>query len=411
MNCPFFFSLPPAGHKIPITAVLRSVWGGRRVSSNSLLNPLRDFIGSRHLLYLSSGRAALWLIIKALSRINPGRSEVIIPAYTCPAVASAVLKAGLRPVLCDNNLTDFGFSHDDLVKKINENTLAVILVHLFGYPADILEVKKICRERNVFLVEDAAQAFGNSSLEAPNNKLGLLGDAGFFSFGRGKPISIIHGGIMVTKSEEILAEATKIYADLNHQGGFSNLKYGVLVSSYSALSNPYMYWIPQKIPFLHLGETIFEPDFMVSQGSNLAGYLIGRMIVGFDEEKGIRAINSEWYARNFQGISSIEQLPLAKFPYLRYPLLISEREVRDRVLNELSAQGTGAALFYPCPLNELPGLRGVLNDREVYPNAKKFSESLITLPVHSGVTLSIRNKIKSIIKKQLVTSNKLQVTS
>lgn len=395
-----FFSLPPAGTKIPINAIIRAIKESRPENNRTLLDPIKEYLGTRNLLFLSSGRAALWLILKTLAKLNPDKAEVVVPAYTCPAVASAVLKAGLKPVLCDINLNDFGFSKEELEGKVGKKTLAVVLVHLFGYPANIHVVQEICRKSGVFLVEDAAQAFGNNLSDSEDLKLGLLGDAGFYSFGRGKPLSLMHGGLLVTKSEEVLAEAQAIYLDLNHQGAFPTVRYGITLASYSLLSSPHAYWIPQRLPFLHLGETIFEPEFLRSEGTQLAGVLAGKMIKSLEQEKEVRQANSEWYSANLSDTPWVEEVPSTRFPYLRYPLLVKDREMREEFLNLMMSQGTGAALFYPCPLNELPGLKEVLQDETIYPNARRLSDTLITLPVHSGLTDRIREKIITIIARR-----------
>jgi dTDP-4-amino-4,6-dideoxygalactose transaminase len=395
-----FYSIPPAGNKIPIRAILRAIKESRHENNGTLLDPIKEYLDTSNLLFLSSGRAALWLILKTLAKLSSDMTEVVVPAYTCPAVVSAVLKAGLKPVLCDINLNDFGFSREELEGKVSKKTLAVVLVHLFGYPANIHETQEICREQGAFLVEDAAQAFGNRLSDSEDSKLGLLGDAGFFSFGRGKPISLMHGGILVTNSEEILAEAKEIYRDLNHKGAFPDVLYWITLASYSMLSNPHTYWIPQRLPFLHLGETIFEPNFAKSEGIQLAGALAGKMIESIEQEKEVRRANSEWYSASLSNIPWVEAVPSARFPYLRYPLLIKDREKRDGILDVLISQGTGSALFYPCPLNELRGLKEVLQDETVYPNARKLSNTLITLPVHSGVTEPIREKIKFCISER-----------
>lgn len=399
MKLPVLYSLPPACQKIPLKTITRSIKGLAKYSSDSLLNPLRDFLGTRNIYYLTSGRAALWLLLKTLSRINPGRLEVILPAYTCPAVASAVLKAGLKPILCDNNLSDFGFAGEELQKKINKNTLAVIVVHLFGYPANIQEVKDCCRQYNAFVVEDAAQAFGNSLVDSSEEKLGLLGAAGFFSFGRGKPINVMHGGIFVTGSEEIYLEAGKVYENLDRRVGLQPLKYKIVLALSIIFSNPFLYWIPQRIPFLDLGKTIFEPDFTISHGIDCAASLISKLIESTEIEKEIREKNALWYSINVERSSVVGLAPSSQFPYIRYPLLINNRDLRDRILAELMARGTGAGPFYPSPLNELAGLGEQLNDNNIYPNARTICDSLITLPVHRGVTPMHRVKIKSIIQR------------
>lgn len=396
-----FYSLPPTGNKIPLSAIVRTMKSTWRNCGGTSIESIKSYLGAKHVLYLSSGRAALWLILEAVSRINPERREVILPAYTCPAVASAILKADLKPILCDNNLTDFGFSIKDLLQTINKNTLAVIVAHLFGYPANIQQVKECCRQHDVWVVEDAAQGFGNSLLNSRRDKLGLLGDCGFFSFGRGKPISILHGGVLTTNSDEIFQEATKVHKNFNHHLKFQDLKYGLMLSSYEIFSNPYLYWIPQRIPFLHLGETIFEPDFIVSQGNDLAAFIMLEVAKDIEEEKGIRKENSQWYSDHFCSIPLIRKLENPDFPYLRYPLIIEGRNFRDRILNRLMRRGAGAAVFYPTPLNELPGLKEVLRDTSVYPNSKNIAETLITLPVHSGVQPYHRQKVLNIIREEL----------
>ena len=103
----FFYSLPPAGNKIPLSLLFKVMIGGSRNGGLEKSTAIKKVMGNAFSLYLSSGRAALWLILKTLSEFNPKKRKVIIPAYTCPAVASAVLKAGLQPVLCDVNLDDF----------------------------------------------------------------------------------------------------------------------------------------------------------------------------------------------------------------------------------------------------------------------------------------------------------------
>jgi dTDP-4-amino-4,6-dideoxygalactose transaminase len=121
----------------------------------------------------------------------------VIPAYTCFSVPAAVLKAGLRPVLCDINPSTFDFDHALLERTLNGNTLCVVAHHLFGIPSNIERVRALSRARGIFVVEDAAQAMG---VESHGRSLGTLGDVGLFSLGRGKAITCGSGGIIVTNS-------------------------------------------------------------------------------------------------------------------------------------------------------------------------------------------------------------------
>lgn len=369
-------------------------------SANPVDN-IKRYLGCEHLLYLSSGRAAQWVALKALSRLMPDRNEVIIPAYSCPSVVSATLKAGLRPVLCDINLQDFGFLHEELEKTVNARTLAVIVVHLYGYPVRIDPIQKLCRENNTYLVEDAAQAFGNTFREHPDMKLGLAGDAGFFSFGRGKPLNIMHGGLLTTKSADIYKEADSIYTGLNGCSQFQNVKYSLSLGLYSLFSTPYLYWLPQMLPILNLGGTEFESEFTITRGLGVAASLASVMTENIEEEKNVRQENAKWYSDHLRDVCAGEGPDVCECTCLRYPLLIFDAAKRTKILDRLVSKGTGATGSYPTPLNELPGLKDVLKDNTRYENAGIMSESIITLPVHSRVTERDRENIVNIIKQVL----------
>jgi len=361
----------------------------------------KNYLGSKYLHYLSSGRAALWLALKVFARLRPGRNEVIIPAYSCPSVVSATFKAGLKPILCDVNFDDFGFLYEELEKKISAKTLAVIVVHLYGYPARIDEIQRLCRDNDAYLMEDAAQAFGNAFLDSPHIKLGLAGDAGFFSFGRGKALNMMHGGLLATKSAEVYEEATNIYEGLNGCSGYQSLNYCVSVGLYALFSNPYLYWLPQRIPFLDLGRTVFEPEFATSKGMGPAATLAGVMLDKIEKEKDVRRENSRWYSDHLRDMFSSGGWVPDEYPYLRYPLLVFDGKKRTRILDTLVSKGTGATGSYPTPLNELLDLSQCMKDDTVYKNARIMSQSIITLPVHSRVRAEDRRNIRNIISQGL----------
>ncbi len=322
-----------------------------------------------------------------------------MPAYSCPAVASAVLKAGLKPVLCDVNLADFGYRVEDLERKINDRTLAVIPVHLFGYPSRMEEIVACTARSGAWVIEDAAQAFGNPAPTQFSAPPGLQGDAGFFSFGRGKPLSVLHGGLLVIRSQELRREAISIYESLGEPGRWNHLKYALRLSAYWLFSKPRLYWAPLKVPALRLGETFFEKEFSVQRGSASAARVTAPLLDSLGDETEARRRNAAYYAEHFQSLPALEPPPRPDYPYLRYPLLARTGDLRNQILKELAARGLAGAVFYPCPLNELPGLREILQDRAFYPNARSLAERLVTLPVHSGVSDRERAMILEAIGK------------
>jgi dTDP-4-amino-4,6-dideoxygalactose transaminase len=122
------------------------------------------------------------------------------------------------------------------------------------------------------------------------------------------------------------------------------------------------------------------------------------MVESIENEKNVRCDNSRWYAHNLGDICMDERQITGDYPYLRYPLLIQDANKRNRILGMLVSKGTGATGSYPTPLNELPSLDKRLMDKATYKNAKRMSESIITLPVHSMVSAADREKIMRIMR-------------
>lgn len=376
---------------------MRCLGSNSQENCKRAIETIKRYLGTDNALYLSSGRAALWLYLKTLAATNRERREVIVPAYTCPSVVSAVLKAGLVPVLCDNRTEDLGLHPGELEKKLGRKTLAVVVVHLYGAPAKIDKIEELCQSSGACLVEDAAQAFGNLFPGTDNLKLGLKGDAGFYSFGRGKPISIMHGGLLVVNSPGMFHEVERIAAGLSSDAAHS--RYVISLGSYALFRNPRLYWLPQMVPSLNLGGTVFEPEFDMKKGLGQAAVLLAEMISTLETEKEIRKLHSDWYLDNLTDSSIRNDWGYRGFPYLRYPIMIDDRALRARILEKLIEGGTGATGSYPAPLNELPKLKEVLADASEYAGAREISETIVTLPVHSGVSAADRENIKRIIRQ------------
>lgn len=119
---------------------------------------------------------------------------MIVPAYTCFSVPSAIVRAGLDVVLCDVEPETLDFNFTELEGLINEDVLCVAPTHLFGRPADVDRVKRLCEGKGIVVVEDAAQAMGGQS---GGRLLGTLGDVGFFSLGRGRISPVAQGELFL----------------------------------------------------------------------------------------------------------------------------------------------------------------------------------------------------------------------
>ena len=163
-------------------------------------------IGVKHTIAVSSGTAALVTALVGLG-IAPG-DEVIVPAYTFMATATACLSIGAVPVPAE---VDASLTIDpaDIEHKITPRTKAIIPVHMVGLPCNMEAIMTIAQKHNLLVLEDVAQAAGGSY---KGQRLGSIGHAGAFSFNYYKIISCGEGGAVVTDDEQVYLNAL-VYHD------------------------------------------------------------------------------------------------------------------------------------------------------------------------------------------------------
>ena len=179
---------PPAETYIPVYAIL----GAFLHSSGDFEKTLCNYLGVSKCVLANSGRALLYLLLEALKRKDGGiRVEVLVPGYTCYSVAASIAKAGLIIRVYDLDPATLQPDFNSLRKSTSGKTLAIIFQHLFGIPTPVDEFEEIAQKTGTPLIEDAAQALGGS---IDGHLLGTIGDFGFYSFGRGKPLPIGGGG-------------------------------------------------------------------------------------------------------------------------------------------------------------------------------------------------------------------------
>jgi len=161
----------------------------------------KKYLGVKYAVSFNSGRSAFYAILKSLysrSHSPVNGSKVLLQAFTCNAVPNPVLWAGMEPVYADCDKENFNIDIRDL--KYTNGSMILIVQHTFGLPANMDEILKICREKNLILIEDCAHSLG---AEFKNQKVGTFGRAAFFSFSRDKVISSVYGGMAVTNDDKL----------------------------------------------------------------------------------------------------------------------------------------------------------------------------------------------------------------
>lgn len=388
-------TLPPTAAPIPLgglAAGLIALLGGN--SHNKRLKAeLREEFDVQHVFLLSSGKAALTLILLGLRRLSAKR-KVVIPAYTCFSVPSAVVKAGLEVVPCDVNPHTLDFDEGQLEQALDDQTLCVLPTHLFGLPADVDAVRMLSKSRGITVVEDAAQAMGGVSR---GRRLGTVGDVGFFSLGRGKNISCGGGGVVVTNSTHIGAALQIEYDKLPSESRWSAAKNLAELVATGMLIHPRLYWLPSGLPFLGLGETRFYADFPIER---MAGARAATLIGWQQRLRTANALRRQ-QAHEFTSdlnstVPDVKSYAAVDASYVRLPILVRDRSVKEALGDRAAALGLGISGCYPTTIQQIPELRGRLPARE-YRGAAEIVERLVTLPTHQFVRTEDRRRICQII--------------
>jgi dTDP-4-amino-4,6-dideoxygalactose transaminase len=187
---------------------LESGWLTMGPRTQAFEQALAEFVGTPHAVTVSSGTAALHLACLAAG-IGAG-DEVIVPAFTFVASASAARYVGAEPVLCDvRSPHDFNIDPADVARRITSRTKAVVAVHFCGYPADVAALRAVCDEHGLILIEDCAQAIG-ARIDEGGRQVGTVGELGAFSFFSKKQLCVGEGGMVATADDE-LAERVRLF--------------------------------------------------------------------------------------------------------------------------------------------------------------------------------------------------------
>jgi perosamine synthetase len=183
-----------------VKKVFSTGWLGLGSTVFEFENKLRDYLGAKHVVAVNTGTTALHIALDALG-IKDG-DEVIVPSLTFCASIQVITALGAIPVFCEINPDTLNVDVSDIKKKITKNTRAIMPVHYCGQVCDMDALMEIGKYHNIFIVEDAAHAFG-SSYKGKN--VGSFGDATCFSFDPIKNLTCGEGGA-VALSDDTIAE-------------------------------------------------------------------------------------------------------------------------------------------------------------------------------------------------------------
>jgi dTDP-4-amino-4,6-dideoxygalactose transaminase len=324
----------------------------------------------------ASGTQALALAIKAAAATARGSSkEILLPAYGCPDLVAACVFAGARARLVDTAPGQWGYDFEQLRAAISHDTAAIVAVNLLGSGDQASALRELTRARDIALIQDSAQHLPQS-LPAT-----WLGDYVILSFGRGKPLNLLGGGLLLSGA---MSEPVKPPPP---EWNVTQSAVGLL---FNIATDRRIYGLSSRILGTRLGETRYKPLQALEDVSPArltrfaAGVADYRAAPGYDAGIWAEACR-EWAAYGVAELTCAEDSHTGALR-LRLALLARDHGQREAIVRALTAKGIGASRMYNATLPALPGVPTQIAAQGPFLNANELAQRLFTLPTHSQVT-------------------------
>ncbi len=306
--------------------------------------------GTRYAVAVNSGTAALHAALHAAG-IGPG-DEVITTPFSFIATINPILMVGAKPVLVDIDPVTFNINPHFLPKAITRRTKAIIPVHLYGQTADMDDIKKLCKERGIVVIEDACQAV-NATYR--RKKAGGLGDLGCFSLYATKNIMSGEGGIVTTNNKSYM-EAIKRF---RQHGMTAQYEYAELGYNYRM--------------------TDLQAAIAVEQAKKVDKFTLARQ---------------KNAARLDAGLADVLGIVLPKLAknrthvYHQYTIRVTKdfRLSRQELVDALKDHDISSGIYYPKPLHAYPHIQRLGYKIGQFPEAEAAARECLSLPVHPKVS-------------------------
>lgn len=333
-----------------------------------------------------SATAALIVTLTTLKR-NSGRHQVILPAYTCPLVALAVLHCGLTPVLCDLRHGHFDFCPAQLAALTNQNTLAIIPTHLGGRVADLQTTMQIAANHGAAVIENAAQALG---ARWQGQSVGTVGDAGFYSLASGKGLTTYQGGILLARDEQFRQQLRNTHHDKVVFSLAWELRRSLELLGYTLFYRPHGLHLTYGMPLRralkqHRLIDAVGDDFSANIPLHTLGYwrksVAANALVRlpwFLAQLTAQATRRKAMLANIPGITLIDDAPGNQGVWPYFMLLLPSKQARDAALESLWSAGLGVSRLFIHALPDYPYLRLKVADSPI-PNARDFAARMLTV--------------------------------
>ncbi|MHC5797844.1 DegT/DnrJ/EryC1/StrS family aminotransferase [Lacisediminihabitans sp. FW035] len=315
-----------------------------------------EYCGIEHVVGVANGTDAIELALRAAG-IGPG-DEVIVPANTFVATAEAVVRAGATIVFGDCDET-YLLDLESLREQLSPRTRAVVAVHLYGQTADVDGIRAVIGDRDVVVVEDAAQAQG---ARYHGRRAGSLGDVGGTSFYPGKNLGAYgDAGAVLTNS----AEFARLARTIGSHGGLRKYEH-IVVGTNSRLDTLQAVVLSAKLK--HLDDWNAERRAIATRYTQLLS--------------------------DVAGVQTPVTLDGNEHVFHQYIVRVADR---DRVVAEMNVAGVGAGIHYPLPVHLVPAFANERFPRGSFPTAESTASLILSLPIYPGLTAEQQDRVIEVL--------------
>ena len=330
---------------------------------------LAEYLGVRHVLFVTSATAALELAFRA--KAFPAGAEVIVPDFTYTSTALGALYNNLRVVLADVRSDNGSLDVSKIENLITGRTVAIAPVDYAGIPADMDSIKEIARRHGLYVVHDTAQSIG---AVYRGKRTGTLADVSTFSFHGTKNLTTGEGGALVT-DDDVIAERVKVLREK-----------GTDKHSFLTDNRTRGYY-----EYIDTGNSYVQ--------SNILGALGVTQLKKIDRMNGIRAEIARYYLDELGGISGLDFLHIPGESETNWHIfgILVQPDDKYWVLDALRAEGILANVHYT-PLHRNRFYSDLATDEEM-PGTMNFFSRLLRLPLYPSLTLEERESVVKAVKK------------
>lgn len=338
-------TIDKAVHQVLATATFIN---GQQVKS--FAKNLSGYLDVEYVLPCANGTDAITVSLMALG-LQPG-DEVIVPDFTFIAPVEAVSFLGLTPVLADVDPLTYNIDTASIKQLITPRTKAIIAVHLFGQVCNLDELVAICRDHNLFLVEDVAQSLGATYTFASGTavKAGTCGIIGCTSFFPSKNLGCFGDGGAIFTNDYSLAD--KVQCIINHGS---------------------------RIKYYH------DRVGINSRLDTIQAAILDIKLNYLDQYNNKRQLNASFYDRFFEGLSHFSvpgRLPSSSHVFHQYTITLADAD-NDDVQKFLASKGVPSMIYYPLPVHKQQAYQHVARDNDMFPHATRLAGKVLSLPVHT----------------------------